>query len=137
MIVVDTNVILYLFLPGERTQQAKEVFRKDPVWVAPILWKSEFRNILSLYLRKKLLTLNQAKQLIDEAEYLMQDNQFDVPSFQVLSLAAISECSAYDCEFVALADELGVALITSDKKILKSFRSTAISLDTFIKLNNS
>ncbi len=118
MIVVDTNVIAYLFLVGDHTAQAREAFRKDPDWAAPLLWRSEFRNVLAFYLRQKQLELSQALQLMREAELLMQEGEYEVTSLQVLSLTASSRCSAYDSEFVALAQELGVPLITSDARIL-------------------
>ena len=41
-------------------------------------------------------------------------------------------CSAYDCEFVALALDLKVPLVTSDKKVLKAFKGTAIALHEFL-----
>jgi len=46
MIVVDTNVIAYFWLPGEYTTFAERALNKDNEWAAPILWRSEFRNIL-------------------------------------------------------------------------------------------
>ena len=55
MIVVDTNIISYLYISGERSQQSEDLLSFDPNWVAPILWRSEFRNILAQYLRNKLL----------------------------------------------------------------------------------
>jgi predicted nucleic acid-binding protein len=58
----------------------------------------------------------------------MRGREFSVPSAQVLARADESGCSAYDCEFVVLAEELGVALITSDEKLVKSFPSVARSL---------
>ena len=51
MIVVDTNVIAYLFLPGEYTPLAERLLQKDPDWVAPVLWRSELRNVFALYVR--------------------------------------------------------------------------------------
>ncbi len=131
MIVVDTNVIAYLFLVGDHTAQTREAFRKDPDWGAPLLWRSEFRNVLAFYLHQKQLELSQALQLMREAELLMQGGEYEITSLQVLSLTTSSRCSAYDCEFVALAQDLGVPLITSDARILAEFPSTAISLNDF------
>ena len=111
-IVVDTNIIAYFFLPNEFTSQAISLFRNDPVWAAPYLWRSEFRNVLSLYMRKELIDLSRAYEIQEEAESLLADFEFDVPSNSVLSLASESGCSAYDCEFIFLAQQLDVALVT-------------------------
>lgn len=54
MIVADTNIISYLLLPTTYSESVDAVFKLDSKWVAPLLWKSEFRNVLALYLRKKL-----------------------------------------------------------------------------------
>jgi len=121
MIVVDTNVLAYLWLPGERTKAAERLLKKDPDWNAPLLWRSEFRNVLAGCLRRGDLSLETALQIADEAEGQMRGREFTVPSAQVLARVDESDCSAYDCEFVVLADELGVSLITSDDKLLKSF----------------
>ena len=131
MIVVDTNVIAYLFLVGDHTALAKAALRKDPDWTAALLWRSEFRNVLAFYLRQGVLTLTQALQLMQEAELLMQGGEYEVASSLVLSLTASSSCSAYDCEFIALAQELGVPLITSDAKILNEFPSITTSLHKY------
>lgn len=132
MIVVDTNVIAYLFIEGDRAEQAEAVFAKDPEWAAPFLWRSEFRNILALYMRQSIIALNDAKRLIEEAENLMAGREFELKSSEVLELAKNSGCSAYDCEFVALAKDLNVSLVTSDKKLLTSFPAFAISMDAYV-----
>lgn len=133
MIVADANTIAYLLIPGERTPQSRKVLRRDPAWAAPLLWRSEFRSVLAFYLRRKLMSLGQALQLTEEAETLMHGAEYEVISSRVLSLSADSQCSAYDCEFVALAQELSVPLITSDSKILSEFPSTAISPEDFAR----
>jgi predicted nucleic acid-binding protein len=131
MIVVDTNVLAYLHIPGEWTEQAIIAYRKDPLWIAPVLWKSEFRSILSLYMRKERLALSDAVAVCDQAELLMKGNEFQVPTADVLGLINDSKCSAYDCEFVALAKANGISLVTTDQRILKEFPGTAISLSLF------
>lgn len=129
MIVVDSNILAYLYLPGDFTAQAEDLLLSDPEWVAPILWRSEFRNILAGYMRRQMLTLKQAHALQLEAEGLLQGKEYEVDSLDILELVKSSECSAYDCEFVALAKKLGVKLATMDKKILRNFPERAFAID--------
>jgi predicted nucleic acid-binding protein len=131
MIVVDTNVIGYLFLANERSDLAEQTLLRDADWVAPFLWRSELRNVLVTYVRKKLITLDSARQIMDEAEILMSEREYMVTSSRVLALASISNCSAYDCEFVAVAQDLHLPLVTADKKLLREFPQVAISLEIF------
>jgi len=116
MIVADTNIISYLFLPTVYSEKASLLYRQDAEWAAPSLWRSEFRNVLALYNRQRILTLTEALLIQEEAEALMADHEFTVTSVQVLTLTDSSQCSAYDCEFVALAKQLSVKLVTEDKK---------------------
>jgi predicted nucleic acid-binding protein len=129
MIVVDTNVLAYLWLPGERTAAAEQLLKSDVDWNAPLLWRSEFRNVLAGCMRRGDVSLETALQIVEGAEGQMRGREFSVPSAQVLARVEESDCSAYDCEFVVLAEELGVALITSDEKLLKSFPALARSLE--------
>lgn len=129
MIVVDSNVVAYLYLPSERTAAAEALFARDPDWAAPILWRSEFRNVLAGFLRRGSLTFEQACELQHEAEDLLAGAEHEVESRSVLELVRDSECSAYDCEFVALALKLGAPLVTVDRKILKAFPRSTLGLD--------
>lgn len=125
MIVVDTNVIAYLWLPGERTAAAERLLKKDADWNAPLLWRSEFRNVLAGCLRRGDLALDTALRISGEAEAQMRDREFSVPSAEVLARVAESDCSAYDCEFVTLAEELGVRLVTADERLARAFPRVA------------
>jgi len=129
MIVVDTNIIAYLFLPGERTAQVEQLLRLQPQWAAPLLWRSELCNILALYLRKGILSRQGAQSIMDQALLLLKGREFSVSPAQVLDLCAASSCSAYDCEFVALARDLAISLVTVDREILRCFPETALALD--------
>lgn len=128
MIVVDSNVLAYLYLPGEHTVQAEALLERDPEWAAPVLWRSEFRNILAGCLRRKTISFDQACSLQNEAESLLAGAEFEVDSTAVLELVRDSDCSAYDCEFVALAIKLGTRLVTMDKKLLRAFPKRAAAL---------
>lgn len=128
MIVVDSNVVVYLYLPTVLSRQAEKLRMIEPEWAAPRLWRSEMRSALGLYLRKGLITLEQAYSILTSAETLFTASEFEVPSLEVMQLVNESSCSAYDCEFVALAKMLGVKLVTSDKKLLKAFPEITVSL---------
>lgn len=131
MIVADANLIVYLVLQGERTAQAEAVFEGDPVWVVPPLWASEMRSVLSHYVRAGKLSVAQASAAMDRASAVIDDREGPVVSREVLSLAEKSGCSSYDCEYVALAMSLGVALVTSDKAVLRAFPRTAVAPEKF------
>lgn len=128
MIVVDSNVVAYLYLPGDLTARAEALLESDSDWVAPLLWRSEFRNILAGYMRRKTISFEIARELQTEAESLLAGAEHEVDSRLVLELVRDSDCSAYDCEFVALAMSLGTKLVTEDKKLLKAFPAHAVAL---------
>lgn len=132
MIVVDTNIIGYLFLTSSKSLLCEQAFRKDPIWAAPLLWRSEMRNVLAMYLRGGYLNLDDARQIMNAASALMQSQEYEVTSEHVLDLVNTSACSAYDCEFVALAQDLGQSLVTADQQILRDFPEIAVSLEAFI-----
>ena len=131
MIVADTNLIAYLLIPGQKTALAQAVFQQDPAWIAPFLWRSEFRNVLALYMRQSQLVLADALLFMEAAETLLQGCEYQVESMPVLRLAERSGCAAYDCEFVQLAQELGIPLLTFDAKLLKVFPQTAMAPERF------
>ena len=131
MIVVDTNVIGYLFLSSAHALAVEKTLKKDSHWAAPILWRSEFRNVLVLYLRKKLMTLQHAQQIMNAALDLLRGREYEVSSHEVLRLASESKCSAYHCEFIAVASDLKVPLVTVDQQLLRSFPAVAVSLNAF------
>jgi predicted nucleic acid-binding protein len=132
VIVADTNVIAYLLLPSPHTGQAEGLLGADPEWIAPILWRSELRNVLALYLRKGLITLEGALSLQLEAEALLRDKEYEVGARDVLTLVDRSSCSAYDCEFVALARNFDIKLVTMDRRVINAFPDTAVSLSDFM-----
>ncbi len=131
MIVVDTNILAYFKLQTEKSDLAVQAYQQDPEWVAPLLWRSEFANVLALYLRKSIISLKDAKRIMDDAITLVAA-EYQVAPDTILDLVSISVCSACDCEFVALAQELGIHLITLDRQILEQFPETAISLEDFV-----
>jgi predicted nucleic acid-binding protein len=133
VIVVDTNVICYRWISSPKSAAAETALAKDPHWIAPVLWRSEFRNVLRLAIRQKALTIDAAQDIASKAEASFERREFAVSSDAIFQLVATSNCTAYDCEFVALAREQGVQLVTADRQILNDFPDVAISLERFAR----
>ncbi|MEP7061163.1 MAG: type II toxin-antitoxin system VapC family toxin [Betaproteobacteria bacterium] len=133
MIVVDTNVIHYCWVRGQNTEVAQAVRQKDPEWHAPILWRSELRNVLTGYLRRGLLTRAEIAGILGIADQALAGCEHILPDNLVLDVVTGSTLTAYDAEFVALATALSVSLVTSDKAVLKAFPERTLTMEAFLK----
>lgn len=134
MIVVDSNVIAYCWIHGERTALAHRLRRLDPDWHAPVLWRSELRNILAGYRRDGSLDGTQVRQVMSTAEAGLGGREHHLPSERVFAVLERSRLSAYDSEFVALAEILDVRLVTEDRAILAACPDRALSLASALSI---
>jgi predicted nucleic acid-binding protein len=134
MIVVDSNVIAYCWIHGERTALAHRLRRLDPDWHAPVLWRSELRNILTGYRRDGSLADAQVRQVMTAAEAGFAGREHHLPSDRVFNVTERYRLSAYDAEFVALAEILGVPLVTEDRAILRSWPGRAFRLEAAVDI---
>jgi predicted nucleic acid-binding protein len=132
MIVADSNLIAYLHLPGPKAEVADAVLVKDSEWWVPPLWKSEFRSILFAYMRTRGMDGSTAEAHWVQALDHLSSTQKEPEPARVLAKARKSNLSAYDAEFVVLAEELGVPLVTSDAQILRAFPKLALSPEDFL-----
>ena len=135
MIVIDSNIIAYLMIPSDRTKEIEKLLLKDSEWIAPLLWRSEFRNILTLYMKQSQMSLILAEQTIARAENLLSEREYGFLSSDVLVLTYEKSLSAYDAEYVVLAINFGVPLITVDKKLLKEASEYAVSPSKYLNVN--
>jgi predicted nucleic acid-binding protein len=132
LIVVDVNVVAYLCLGGDLATLAEDALLRDSEWHAPLLWRSEFRNVVAGFRRRGHLSKEASVRIVAEAEGLFFDREHLVGSDAVLRLVEASPCSAYDCEYVALAESFDVPLVTHDRRVLESFPDTAWSMQRFL-----
>lgn len=132
MIVFDTNIIVHLYVESGSSPQARQVILRDADWASPILWRSEFRNALVKCLRGGALQKEKLFGIMTAAEMMMSGHEYEVASDEILELAAGSGCSAYDAEFVVLAKDLGVPLVTTDRELLEKFPETAVAPEKFL-----
>lgn len=106
-------------------------------WLAPILWRSEFRNVLKKYLRANIIDHSLAQHAMAKILETIGKNEFVIDSYKVIQLLAESTVSAYDAEYVALAQETESRLVTFDKKLISLFPDVAVHPDDFLSSTSS
>ncbi len=131
MIVADANLVAYYYFPGPMQSAAHKVLEKDPTWFVPPIMISEFRNITLGFIRSGKLHAADARDLISRVEMVFAPRTRGVSSVKVLELAVASGCSAYDAEYVALAQMLKIKLVTRDRQLLKAFPGMTESVEAF------
>lgn len=126
MIVVDTNILSYLLIRGDRSKAMDRLLEEEPDWAAPRLWLDEFLSVLATYERQALLTTNEVTPILNDALVLMDGASYEVPPERILAVARRTGCSASDSQYVALAEDLGAKLYTCDRRILDACRGLAV-----------
>jgi predicted nucleic acid-binding protein len=132
MIVIDTNILAAIWIRSEKTQIARNCIVKDPDWIMPTLWQSEFISVLTQYFKVNHLNKKLFINLYNDASSILENRTMNAPIDTVFDCIQASTCSSYDCEFIALAKHIGVKLLTWDKKVLSAFPDIAIKPEDFL-----
>ena len=132
MIVVDTNIIVYVVVQLPQTLLAQQVAVRDPDWVVPPLWRYEFASAVTTMVRAGALTAAQAESAIAAADLLIAGREAPVDQIAAFCVAIALNLSAYDATYVALAERLGVRCVTADTRVIRNAPRIAISLDDFV-----
>lgn len=122
MIVLDASVLIKWFIKETDTEIAlrfKENLLAEKENIAvPDLALYEILNVLRF---KRALTEKAIKTILPS--FFELGLEIIAPSPRILEeslhLSFITDLSIYDCIYLALANELGVTLITADKRIIR------------------
>jgi predicted nucleic acid-binding protein len=128
MIVVDSNVLAYLLIEGEKTPVARTLFERDPDWHSASFAPLELTNILATSVRVGRLDGASANQALAKALALMENSLHELPHAQVLALANRLRISAYDAVYLGVSIELGVPLVTEDRRLREAAPDRCLSL---------
>jgi predicted nucleic acid-binding protein len=127
VVLVDTNVLAYLLIEGDRTTDAQALYAKDLDWQSEAFVLVELTNILTTYTRTGALTREQGIKLLAEAETLLPPLT-SVSHQEAYEVAVEFGISAYDARFIALARQMKSKLVTEDAKLRKSVPAWTVSL---------
>jgi predicted nucleic acid-binding protein len=128
VIVADTNLIVARFLPGPLTPLAVKWSESHPAWAVPELWRFEFTNVLSTYVRNAGLDPTVASQVLRSALSTFLPNEYPIDQQVALNLAVRLRISSYDANYIALAELLGTPCVTHDTQLLERARKQTRSL---------
>jgi predicted nucleic acid-binding protein len=132
MIVVDTNVVASILLSDEGTDAARKLRLSDREWAVPAILPSELRNVLWKAIRRGRIAVADVYAAESAADALLRASVRPVQGARVLALAVASGCTAYDCEFVALAEALQVPLVTWDRALLVAFPARTVTPERYV-----
>lgn len=127
MVVIDTNVLAYLLIEGDRTADAQALYAGDADWRSEGFVLVEFSNILATYVRAGNLDRGAAGNLLASAERILSGS-VNLPHSRALELAAEFGVSAYDARFLGAARGLGAKLVTEDGKLRRAAPALTQSL---------
>ena len=128
MVLVDTNIIAYLMIRGNRTAAAQQLYERDSDWCSEAFVMVEFSNVIATYVRTRALTQAQGTKLLAESQAHLS-TLHSVVNTQALESAMQFGISAYDARFISLAKQLKMKLITEDVKLRVAVPALTMSLD--------
>lgn len=133
MIVVDVNVLSFHLIDGKRTPETHALKMMDAEWIVPPFWRVEFQSILWKYARFGGMPMEKALELFNQALAIFSLNETATPPDMVLRDALKWGITVYDAQYVSLARQFGVRLVTEDTSVQKDCPDIAISLANFLK----
>ena len=131
MIVVDTTLVAYFVIPGTGTADAERVRAKDRDWVAPNLLRFELLNVVAQQFHQNFISRDGALRMFRRGLTLLNFSKLQSDPLFILNMCQATGLSPCDLEFVWLAMEQGVPLVTVDQQIIKAFPDVAVHLSEF------
>ena len=131
-LVIGASVLVKAFIPESGSEEAGSLLARAEAaevdLIAPELIYPETANILWKKVRRNELTPEEARE-IAEAVLAVPIRAESAPSTLLLALDIALACgvTAYDAQYVALAETFDCQLVTADHKLISSLEGTGFA----------
>lgn len=124
--VLDASVGIKLFIAEPLSEEAHRLFdlltAEPPAqFFVPDLFYIECTNILWKYVKRLGMAPEDARVMVEQlGQLLLQATPTQLLIGDALEIALAHDLTAYDAVYVALAQKLGVPLVTADQPLVRS-----------------
>lgn len=125
--VVDASVAVKWYLPEEHSQQATSLLTPDAVLWAPDLIYVEVGNVFWKRVQRGELDHERARIFLSDflaSPLRIEDSPFLLE--KAWDIATRYGRSVYDSLYLALADKLGVPMVTADLRLYNAMQDTVL-----------
>lgn len=124
--IVDTSVFFDFIVDGPRSRAAADVIAQHDVILAPDLIEAEIASALTRSVRRKQMSIEDARSSYDLAQEVMPMIEPSRPLMRrAFELSLALQHPAPDCIFLALAERRNERMITSDAKFARKLSGTS------------
>ena len=95
------------------------------------LWRHEYLNVLATFVRNGGATITDGQSLWRRGVDLFGAREQSVDMESALVLATGNRISAYDAQYIALAQQLQTFCVTEDQRLLKIFPTLTRTMQAF------
>jgi predicted nucleic acid-binding protein len=81
-----------------------------------------------MHVRERIFERDEAVRIYRRGVSMVTVQSGDPDPVRIINLHVGSRCASYDCEFAALAQDLGVTLVTADQQLVQAFPEFVESL---------
>jgi predicted nucleic acid-binding protein len=133
VIVVDANIVVGSVVDSDVSSKARRVASRDRAWILPPLWLYETTSSITTLVRAGALTAELARTALADARQLASDREVPVDQVDVLRVAIRFGISAYDAQYIALAEQYGVRCVTNDRELARRAPMLAVLMSEYLE----
>ncbi len=123
--VVDASVTMKWFIPEIYSEAAIRLYQANYHLHAPAFMLLELGNVLSKKIRRDELRQKEGEIMLKEIHHFPVQQHADQRLFRpAYALALETQCSLYDCLYLALAETIDGKMVTADGKFHKALANS-------------